>query len=99
MVKLLRESGADFERVDYTRTPLTKTKLAELLKKAGVKPAQALRTKEPTYKKLRLDRAGVKDAEILAAMVKHPELIQRPIAEKGKRAVLARPVDRVQELL
>jgi arsenate reductase len=98
-VKLLRESGANFERVDYTKTPLTKTKLAELLKKAGLKPAQALRTKEAAYKKLRLDREGVKDADILAAMVKHPELIQRPIVEKGKRAVLARPVDALKSLL
>jgi arsenate reductase len=98
-VKLLRESGADFERVDYTKTPLSATKLRELLKKAGLSAAQALRTKEAAYKKLGLDREGVKDRDIIAAMVKHPELIQRPIVEKGKRAVLARPLDALEALL
>lgn len=98
-MKLLRESGADFERVDYTKTPLTASKLKDLLKKAGLSPSQALRTKEAAYKKLRLDREGVTDADIIAGMVKHPELIQRPIAEKGKRAVLARPVEAIEKLI
>lgn len=85
--------------MNYTKTPLTKTKLAELFKKAGLKPAQALRTKEAAYKKLSLDRDGVKDSDVIAAMVKYPELIQRPIVEKGKRAVLARPLDALDALL
>jgi arsenate reductase len=98
-VKLLRESGAEIERVDTTKTPLTRSKLADLLKKARLKPADALRKKEAAYQKLRLDRPDVKDSEILDAMVKHPELIQRPIVEKGNRAVLARPVEALDELL
>jgi arsenate reductase len=98
-VQLLRESGAEFERVDTTKTPLTRSKLADLLKKARLKPADALREKEAAYTKLGLDRPDVKDSEILDAMVKHPELIQRPIVEKGNRAVLARPIEALDELL
>jgi arsenate reductase len=98
-VKLLRESGAELERVDYTKTPLTKSKLFDLLKKARLKPADALRKKELAYKELGLDRPDVKDSEILDAMVKHPELIQRPIVERGNRAVLARPVEALEKLL
>jgi len=64
-----------------------------------LKPADVLRKKEAAYKKLKLDRPDVKDKDILEAMVKHPELIQRPIVEKGKRAVLARPVDAIRRLL
>ena len=83
--------------MDYTKTPLTKTELAALLEKAGLKPSDAVRRKEAAYKKLGLDSA--KQSEILTAMVEHPELIQRPIVEKGGKAVLARPLDALEKLL
>jgi arsenate reductase len=50
-------------------------------------------------KELGLEDPGKSDDEIIAAMVEHPELLQRPIVEKGDRAVLARPVERVLDLL
>lgn len=99
MVKVLKERGVEFERLDYFIDPIPRRKLEDLLEKLGIEPRGLLRTREPSYKALGLKDPGIGDEEILDAMVKHPELIQRPIIEKGNRAVLGRPVERVLELL
>ena len=99
MDRLLRESGVDFEKVNYYIQPLTKAKLTELIKKMGMSPRELLRTSESIYKELRLAKDEFKDEEIVPLMVKHPDLIQRPIVERGNRAVLGRPVENVKELL
>ena len=95
----LKESGVDFDTVDYYPDPIPKTKLRDLLKKSGLKPRDLLRTKEDIYRKLKLAERNLTDDEIIDLMVKHPDLIQRPIVEKGSRAVLGRPVENVKELL
>jgi len=96
---LLKESGVDFEKVDYFVDPLSKAQLQRLLKKAGLKPRDVLRTKAPEYKDLGLDDPKVGDARLLELIVAHPDLLQRPIVERGDRAVLARPPERVREIL
>jgi arsenate reductase len=96
---LLTERGVDFERVNYHVDPLPEKKIRSLLSKAGLRPAEALRKKEPTYASLALAERDVSDDELIALMAKHPELLQRPMVERGSRAVLARPVERVLELL
>ncbi|UCC81977.1 MAG: hypothetical protein JSW46_13345 [Gemmatimonadota bacterium] len=65
----------------------------------GVAPRELLRTKERAYRDLGLGRSGIKDSEILDAIAENPELLQRPIVEKGDQAVLARPAERVREIL
>ena len=65
----------------------------------GVKPRELLRTGEPVYKELSLGKREFSDDEIIKLMVKHPDLIQRPIVERGERAVLGRPTERIKELL
>ncbi len=97
LARLLTERGIDFDRVDYHIDPLPAGRIAELLAKAGVSPRDALRVKEPAARALYDRRAP--DAEILAAMEADPVLLQRPIVERGDRAVLARPAERVLELL
>jgi len=62
-------------------------------------PRDILRTSEPAYRELGLARADISDDELVARMVEHPDLIQRPIVERGPRAVLARPVENVKALL
>ena len=99
LFELLTERGVDFERVDYHVEPLPAEKIRSLLKKAGMTPAEALRTKEPIYASLALAEREVSDDELVELMSEHPELLQRPIVERGDRAVLARPVERVLELL
>ena len=65
----------------------------------GLKPRELLRTSESVYRELNLGKSELSDDEIIALMVKHPDLIQRPIVERGDRAVLGRPVENVKALL
>jgi arsenate reductase len=95
----LRDAGVDFEAVDYYTDPIPKAKLKELLGKMGISARQLLRTKEEQYKQLRLGERELTDDAIIDAMVEHPDLIQRPIVEKGRRAILARPAERLREIL
>ena len=96
---MLREAGVDFEAVDYYTDPIPKTKLKELLRKMKLSARELLRTNEDVYKTLGLSEREVTDDELIDLMVKHPDLIQRPIVEKGARAVLARPAERLREIL
>jgi len=95
----LKESGVNFDAVNYYVDPIPRTKLRELLRKMGLTPRELLRTKEEIYKKLRLGERDLTDDQIIDLMVEHPDLIQRPIVEKGARAILARPAERLKEIL
>ena len=99
MDKLLRERGVPFEKVNYYLDPLSKKKLTELVRKLGLKPRELLRKSEPVYKELGLANGEFSDSELIALMVEHPDLMQRPIVERGDRAVLGRPTENVNELL
>lgn len=96
---LLTERGVDFESVDYHVTGIEDAELRELLRKAEVGPREFLRAREPLVKELGLDDPEVSDEELIARMVEHPQLVQRPIVVRGERALLARPIERVLELL
>ena len=56
-------------------------------------------SKEPVYKALRLAERDLTDDELIDLMVENPNLIQRPIVEQGARAILARPAERLKEIL
>ena len=100
LAALLTDRGIDFERVNYHVDPLPEAKIRDLLRKAGVPARDVLRKREPVYEQLRLgERDDVSEDELIALMAQHPQLLQRPIVERGDRAVLARPVERVLELL
>lgn len=85
--------------MNYYHEPLTKKKLTELVRKLNVKPRELLRKSEAIYKELGLARSEFSDSELIAIMVEHPDLLQRPIVERGDRAVLGRPTENVKELL
>ena len=95
----LKESGVDFESVDYYVDPIPKAKIVELLRKMNMRPRDLLRSREPIYKTLKLGESTLTDDEILDLMVRYPDLIQRPIVEKGSRAILARPPERLKDIL
>ena len=99
MDKLLRESGIPFEKINYYVVPLTRKKLTELIRKMNLKPRDLLRKSEPIYKELGLAEDKFNDGELIGLMIEHPDLLQRPIVERGDRAVLARPTENVKELL
>lgn len=99
LVKLLKDRGIPFHRVDYFVDPIPRAKLEELMGKMGLRPRDLLRAREKKYKELGLKDSTWTDETILDAMVRHPDLIQRPIIERGERAVLGRPVEKVLEIL
>ena len=99
MDKFLRESGVDFAKVNYFIEPLSEQKLRELIKKMGINPRELLRTSEATYRELELGQKDLSDDHIISLMVEHPDLMQRPIVERGERAVLGRPTENVKALL
>lgn len=95
----LKEKNVDFDSINYYIDPISKTKLKELLKKMGISAKELLRTKESIYKELKLTGKNLSDDEIVDLMSKHPDLIERPIVEKGNKAILARPAERIKEIL
>jgi arsenate reductase len=93
----LTEKGVEFESVNYIRKPLKAKELSDLLHLAGLKPHEVIRTREAAYQQHVADR-NLSDEELVRIMAEHPELIQRPIVVRGNKAVLARPVERLEKL-
>ena len=99
MDRFLRERGVDFSKVNYYIKPVSKKKLTELVSKMKIAPRDLLRKSEPIYKELGLATGEFTDSQLISLMVEHPDLMQRPIVERGDRAVLGRPTENVEELL
>ena len=85
--------------MNYFVQPVGEAKLRELIGKMNVSPRELLRKKEAAYRELDLGGRELSDEEIVRLLVERPELLQRPIVERGSRAVLARPAERLRELL
>ncbi|MBS0300308.1 MAG: arsenate reductase family protein [Proteobacteria bacterium] len=94
-LSLLKESGEEFESVNYYETPLTADKLRELIRKLNLSARDILRKDEPSAHQL----AAASDDEIINAMIDNPDLLQRPIVVRGNQAKLCRPPENVLELL
>lgn len=97
--KALIEAGIDFEKVNYYIEPFTKKKLKELLKKMNMKPSELLRKNDEAFKKLKGKIDKLSEDEILSLMIENPDLVQRPIVEYGDKAILARPPEKIKEIL
>lgn len=82
---------------DVAKEPLSAAEIRDLLTTLGKTPTEMARRRYPAWKARGLE--GADDAVILAAMAEHPGLLERPIAVRGDRAILARPPERVRELL
>ena len=93
----MTEKGIEFEQVDYTKKPLSAKELGNLLKQAGLKPQDAIRTGEVAYRE-HVGGRELSDEQLVRVMAEHPELIQRPILVRGNKVVLARPVEKIEEL-
>jgi arsenate reductase (glutaredoxin) len=100
LAALLEERGVEYEGVEYHETGLDEATIRDLLAKSGLRARDILRVREPLVEQLGLlEGEGASDDQLIAAMAEHPRLMQRPIAVRGDRAVLGRPVERVLELL
>ena len=96
--KLLTEKGVDFEKVNYYIKPFTKNKLKTLLKKMDLKPSELLRKNEQAFKELDMRNNKYTETQLLDLMIENHDLVQRPIVEIGEKAVLARPIEKLEEL-
>ncbi len=96
---LLEERGVEVELFHYIDTPPDAAMLDGVLTKMGVKAAALVaRRGEKVWKDLGLSTDST-DAEVRAAMLAHPILIERPIYESDTRAVIGRPPEAVLDLL
>lgn len=96
---LLEDNGVTPEVVLYLENPPSEKTLAELLGKLGISARDLLRKGEDEYRDYNLKDASIGELELIAAMHKYPKLIERPIVEKGERAVLGRPPENVLGLI
>jgi len=93
----LTAKGVEYQAIDYSKDRLSEEALKELLSNAGLSPQQAIRSNEDSYKQYVAGR-NLSDEQLIRVMAEHPELIQRPIVVRGKKAVLARPVENLSDL-
>ena len=96
---LLEEHGVEPEVIRYLETPPDAATLKRLLAALRLSPRELLRTKEKKYKELGLVDEKLSADQLIQAMVENPQLIERPIVVKGKRAALGRPPESVLEIL
>ncbi|AXE29398.1 arsenate reductase (glutaredoxin) [Chromobacterium phragmitis] len=98
-LSLLEEAGAEVEVIEYLKHPPSHEELDRLLDMLGLEPRELMRQKEEEYADLYLDDITLERKHLIAAMVDNPNLIERPIAVSGERAVIGRPPEQVLSLL
>ena len=98
-LQLLEERGLSPTVIKYLETPLDAGALQGLLSKLGITARQLLRSGEDEYKSLQLGNPDLSEQQLIAAMVQHPKLIERPILECGDKAVVGRPPENILDLL
>ena len=98
-MKILENSGQEFEIIDYINNPPTSNTLKLLAKKMGISAKDFICSKESLFKELDLKPHLDDDAVLFEHMSEHPKLIERPIVVKGDKAILCRPPEKVEELL
>jgi arsenate reductase len=96
---LLREHGIEPEIVKYLDEPPDRADLEALLATLDMEPRDLVRKREKVYKELGLSDPELGRDDLIAAIVDHPRLLERPIVVNGDRAVLGRPIERVLEVV
>jgi len=97
-IRFLQERGIPFDLRLYAVDPLSVAELETLLAKLNMKPSELVRRNEPRYK-AEYEGKAVSDEEWLHILAGEPELIERPIVERGEKAIVARPAERIVELI
>jgi arsenate reductase len=97
-LELLQEKGIPHQVRYYLMEPLDRTELSTLLTKLGIPASALVRRSEPLYLSQYADKE-ISEDEWLDILTEHPELIERPIVESGDHAVIARPAERVFEVI
>lgn len=98
-LELLRSNGIEPVVIEYLKTPPGLQEINQLLGKLGADPRQLMRTNEPEYKALNLDREGISREELIQALHENPKLLQRPVVVTTDKAVIGRPPEKVLEII
>jgi arsenate reductase len=98
-LQILNDNNQQVEIIEYLKTPPTANELREIIGMLGISPRQLLRTGEAEYKEAGLADQSLTDEQIIAAMLKYPKLIERPIVINNGQARLGRPPEQVLEIL
>ena len=99
VLAVIRASGEEPEVIEYLKTPPGREKLVDLIKVTGLSVREVLRRKGTPYDELGLDDPKWTDDELIDFMVEHPILMNRPIVVTPLGTALARPSEKVLEIL
>lgn len=94
----IQNSNHEYEIIKYLETPLSYNELKEIIKKLKIKPIELIRVKETIWIE-NFKAKNLSDNEIIQTMVDHPILMERPIAVNGEKAVIARPLEKINTIL
>ena len=98
-MRIAEELGVEFEEVNYIKTPPDAKALRAIIAKLQ-DPPTALVRRDSKFKKLELGEDDVAtEAQIVEILVKHKQLLQRPLVVTADTAIIGRPKDRVRDLL
>ena len=97
-LEILKNSGKEFEIREYLKQPLDEKELKKLLKKLEITPIQLVRKNEKIWKE-EYKGKDLSDDELINVMAKNPKLIERPVVESDKNAVIGRPPSDIEKLL
>ena len=98
-LEILQQHNLSVEIIDYVQTPPSIATIQQLLAKLNMTPRQLMRSQESMYQQLKLDKPQLTDTQLIQAMHQHPILIERPIVILDNNALIARPPEKITELL
>ncbi len=98
-LQLLRDRGIEPEIMEYLETPPDEKTLREILNLLGRAPRELMRSGEDEYKTNDLANPDLSDDELIAAMLRIPRLIERPVVLANGKAAVGRPPESVLEIL
>ncbi|WP_339916509.1 arsenate reductase (glutaredoxin) [Yeosuana marina] len=97
-LKLLQESGKDFEIINYLEDSPSKETLKEIINLLDIKPIELVRKNEAIWKE-QYKGKDLTDDEVINAMIKNPKLIERPIVINENKAVIGRPTETILSII
>ncbi|MDC1183829.1 arsenate reductase (glutaredoxin) [Gammaproteobacteria bacterium] len=98
-LEILNKKNITYKIFLYLSEELEKNQIKNLLSKLEISPRELLRKNEIDFKDNNLSNSSIGDEEIIEMMIQFPKLIQRPILDNGKRAIIGRPPEKILELL
>jgi arsenate reductase len=98
-MEILSERGIDADVTEYLKAPPSRAELERIVDVIDATPAELVR-KDKRFKELALDASDYQTRDqVVALLAEHPELMERPVVVVGDRGVIARPPEKLLELL